>query len=52
MRPAPLPELARPARSRIPAITGAEPATLRALTDVAIVARYPKIAEAADCLSG
>jgi len=28
MRPAPLPELARPARSRSPAITGAEPGVL------------------------
>jgi hypothetical protein len=28
IRPAPLPEFARPARSRIPAITGAEPAVL------------------------
>ena len=28
MHPAPLPELARPARSRSPAITGAEPAVL------------------------
>jgi hypothetical protein len=28
VRPAPLPELARPARSRIPAITGAAPAVL------------------------